>query len=69
MIQSMTIIFTTKLMMIKMSILNLKVLIKQIHQKETIQSQTKLFKILQILIRILLLFLKMNKNVNVLLKF
>ena len=55
--------------MIKMSILNLKVLIKQIHQKKTIQSHRKLFKILQILKRILLLFLKMNKNVNVMLKF
>ena len=48
--------------------INLKVLIKQIHQKKTIQSQRNLFKILQILKRILL-FLKMNKNVNALLKF
>ena len=48
--------------------LNMKVFIKQIHQKKTIQSQRNLFKILQILKRILL-FLKMNKNVNALLKF
>ena len=59
-----------KLMMIQMSILNLKVLIKQVHQKKTIHSQGNLFKILkQILKQILLLFLKMNKNVNALLKF
>ena len=65
----MAIIFITKLMMIQMSILNLKVLIEQIHQQKTIQSQRNLLKILQILKRILLLLLKMNKNVNALLKF
>ena len=58
-----------KLMMIQMSILNLIVLIKQIQQQKAIQSQRNLFKILQILKQILLLFLKMNKNVNALLKF
>ena len=65
----MAIIFITKLMMIQVSILNLKVLIEQIHHQKKIQSQINLLKILQILKRILLLFLKMNKNVNALLKF